>query len=195
MLILVRHGRTAANAQGLLQGRGDLPLDEVGRQQAQQVANSIGAVDHVISSPLARARETAACFGVPITIDDRWIELDFGIYESEPLVSVPAQVWGLWRSDADFEAPGAESMRALDTRVRSACVDIVDLARTANVVVVSHVSPIKAAVAWALGGDISMSWRIYLDQAAVCRISVGGGQSTVRSVNEVLYQRPTIDSG
>ena len=60
MLVVVRHGRTEANASGLLQGRMDLPLDEVGRDQAAAVAAALGAtVDRVIASPLLRARQTA----------------------------------------------------------------------------------------------------------------------------------------
>ena len=54
--------------------------------------------------------------------------------------------------------------------------------------VVSHVSPIKAAVAWAIGGDVMMSWRMQLDQAAVCRIGVGPNGAMLRSFNEVLYK-------
>ena len=55
MLYLVRHGRTDANAKGLLQGRLDPPLDEIGRKQAEAIATLIGDVDEVISSPLVRA--------------------------------------------------------------------------------------------------------------------------------------------
>lgn len=190
-MILVRHGRTAANAQGLLQGRTDLSLDGVGHEQARVVAAAIGAVDEVISSSLRRARETAAYFDAPSSIDDRWIELDFGEYDGYSLAAVPAEVWNGWRSDADFTPVGGESMRTLDVRVRAACTDVIERARSTNVVVVSHVSPIKAAVAWAFGGDITMSWRIHLDQAAVCRIGSGAGKPVLRSFNEVLYG-PTV---
>ncbi len=187
MLILVRHGRTAANADGRLQGRGDLSLDEVGREQVRQVVAAIGPVDHVITSPLARARETGAAFGVPATIDDRWIEVDFGIYEGARMGDVPSEVWAKWRGDASFAPPQGESMLQLDERVRLACADVLELARDQTVVVVSHVSPIKAAMAWALGGDISLSWRCHLEQAAVCRIANRGGAALLVSFNEVLH--------
>ena len=59
MLILVRHGRTALNASGCLQGRIDEPLDDVGLAQAKAVASHVGPVDELISSPLVRARQTA----------------------------------------------------------------------------------------------------------------------------------------
>ena len=189
VLILVRHGRTGGNAAGLLQGRIDNPLDEVGRLQAEQVAASIGPVDRVISSSLRRAVQTAAMFGVPATIDDRWIELDYGELDGRPLGDVPAEMWVAWRSDPLFAPPGGETMWAMDTRVRAAAADALDAARHGTVVVVSHVSPIKAAISWALGGDISMSWRCHLDQAAVSRISPGPNGPVLRSFNEVLYVR------
>ncbi len=195
MLILVRHGRTAANAQGLLQGRIDLSLDDVGHDQARQVAAAIGSVDEVISSSLARARETAAYFDAPHTADDRWIELDFGEYDGQPLAAIPTGVWDRWRGDPDYSAAGGESMRALDLRVRAACADVIERARSTNVVVVSHVSPIKAAVVWAMGGDITMSWRLHLDQAGVCRVTAGSGAPVLRSFNEVLYGPTAAESG
>ena len=190
MLILVRHGRTEANAAGLLQGRLDIPLDEVGRTQAVAVAAAIGSVERVICSSLLRAQETAAAFAAPTHVDDRWIELDYGVFDGCKLSEVPADAWSAWRSDPDYAPTGGESMGQLDARVRAACVDALELARTNNVVVVSHVTPIKAAMAWALGGDISLSWRCFLDQAAVCRIGVGpGGQPVLRSFNEILHSR------
>jgi broad specificity phosphatase PhoE len=155
-----------------------------------EVAAALGHVDQVISSPLARARETAAAFKAPITVDERWIELDYGVYEGMPMTDVPADVWASWRSDPAFTPPGGESMHTLDVRVRAASRDALAVAAgDSMVVVVSHVSPIKAAMAWALGGDISLSWRCQLDQAAVCRIGARGDTPVLRSFNEVLYQR------
>ena len=99
MLYLVRHGRTSANAQGLLQGRLDPPLDAIGRKQAQAIADMVGDVDEVISSSLVRAQETAAYFDRPVTIDDRWIELAYGEYEGVPAGEVPPDVWQSWRTN------------------------------------------------------------------------------------------------
>ena len=71
MLVLVRHGRTEANAARKLQGLLDLPLDDVGYAQAAGVAQWLGKPDRVISSPLVRARQTAEAFGIPYEVDDR----------------------------------------------------------------------------------------------------------------------------
>ena len=83
-LWLVRHGRTAWNSEGRIQGQTDLPLDELGWQQAQLVAVRLKniAVAAIYSSPLQRARQTAEMIGaalnLPITFDDRLKEYDFG---------------------------------------------------------------------------------------------------------------------
>lgn len=187
VLILVRHGRTAANAAGLLQGRLDQDLDEIGRRQAAAVAELVlarGPVDEVVSSPLNRARQTAECLGLPYEVDERWIELAYGIYEGQPSAEISSEAWAAWRADPGFVPEGGESLTALDARVRAACEELVDRASTANVVVVSHVSPMKSAVAWALGVDIGISWRCHLDHASVCRIEFRGSRPLLRSFNE-----------
>ena len=73
--------------------------------------------------------------------------------------------------------------------MRAACEDAIQSAKDRDIVVVSHVSPIKAAVAWALGADISMSFRCHLEQAGVCRVVAGPNGPVLRSFNEVLYPR------
>ncbi len=189
VLILVRHGRTPANAAGQLQGRIDQDLDDHGRAQAAAVAAFVTAsvdVDAVVSSPLRRAVQTAEPFGVPVSIDERWIELAYGEYEGTEMSSVPHDVWRRWREEADYVPAGGEAMSTLDERVRAACESLLDRAATENVVVVSHVSPIKAAVAWALGADVGISFNCHLDQASVCRIEVRNGRPLLRSFNETV---------
>jgi broad specificity phosphatase PhoE len=179
VLILVRHGQTAVNAEGRLQGRIDAPLTELGRRQAAASGASLdpATVQRVVVSPLLRARETAAAFGlpasVPVEVDERWVELDYGEWDGQPLRTMPSEEWDTWRRDASFAPPGGESLVALEARVRAACADLSDEARDGDVVVVSHVSPIKTAVAWALDAGPLTQWRMFLDVAAICRIAVG----------------------
>ena len=170
MLILVRHGQTASNAEGRLLGRGDPPLTELGERQAAAVAAAVGPVDRVVASPLRRAQQTAAAFGRPVETDNQWIEIDYGDLEGQPLNAMGGEFWARWRADASLTPPGGESLVEVGRRVRDACESLVDDARDRDVVVVSHVSPIKAAVAWALGGDERMAWRMFLDVAAVSRV-------------------------
>ncbi len=186
MLLLIRHGRTALNAAGRLQGLLDVPLDDVGLAQADAVAKRVGAVDELITSPLSRAVQTAEAFGQPYTVDERWIELSYGVYEGESVASVPSEAWEHWRTDPSFEPVGGESLLTLDQRVRGACEDLIGRAADRRVAVVSHVSPIKAAVAWTLGAGVQIAWRSHLDHASICRIDVGRSGPLLVTFNETV---------
>lgn len=185
MLILVRHGRTEANRAGLLLGRLDVDLDPTGRAQAAATAAAVGPVDRVVSSPLRRTRQTAEAFGVPVEIDERWVELDYGELDGTPLRDLPAERWAAWRADVGWTPPGGESLRQLGERVRRACDDLHEAARRETVVVVSHVSPIKAAVAWAMGVGDEVSWRLSLSPGSITRIGVGPAGPSLHGFNDV----------
>jgi broad specificity phosphatase PhoE len=187
MLHVVRHGRTEANAAGLLLGRLDPDLDALGIRQATAVAAAIGPVDRVVSSPLLRAVRTAEAFGVDVETDDRWLELDYGDLDGTSVSEVPSSTWVQWRADLDWAPPGGESHAALGERVRSACEDLIAEAAGSEVVVVTHVSPIKASLAWALGVGDEIAWRCFVEPASVLRIAVGPGGPTVRSFNDVAH--------
>ena len=192
-LLFVRHGRTVANAAGLLLGRADPPLDDTGRQQARRLAGvlatgAFGEVVRVVSSPLARTRETAAALGVPVEVDDRFVELDYGEFDGVPLVDVPVATWDAWRRDVHFRPPGGETLAELGERVRVACEELLaDVPESGTVVVVSHVSPIKAAAAWAMGVDDSVSWRMHLDPASVTTVAVRGGRPVLSGFNATAH--------
>ncbi|HEX4901699.1 MAG TPA: histidine phosphatase family protein [Acidimicrobiales bacterium] len=187
MLILVRHGRTDANRAGLLLGRLDVALDATGERQAAAVAAALGTPDRVVSSPLGRARATAAAFGRPVEVDDRWVELDYGDLDGTPLRDVPAARWGSWREDPAWRPPGGESLAELGVRVRGACADLVEEARERDVVVVSHVSPIKAAAAWAMGVGDEVSWRLFLSPASITRVGIGPHGPSLHGFNDVAH--------
>jgi broad specificity phosphatase PhoE len=185
MLILVRHGQTDANARGLLQGRIDPPLSALGRRQARGLAALVPPAARIVASPLARAVETAHAFGRPFEIDDRWIELDYGEYDGTPIADVPPETWHRWREDPTFVPAGGESLAQLGTRVRAVCDELVDEVRDHDVVVVSHVSPIKAALAWSLRAGDDVVWRMFVQVASVARVAVDGWGPSLHSFNEV----------
>jgi broad specificity phosphatase PhoE len=183
MLLLVRHGETAANADGLVLGRADPALTQRGRVQARALAAALPRPHRVVSSPLRRAIDTAAAFGIAGEIDDRWIELDYGEFDGRPPSSIPAEVWQRWRSDPHVAPAGGEPLSSLGERVREACADLRDEAAEQVVVVVTHVSPIKAAVAWALGVPDDVAWRMYVEDAGVTRIDVTDAGPALRWFN------------
>jgi len=191
VLIIARHGRTAHNASGRLLGRLDPPLDEVGLVQAAAIADAVGPVQRIVSSPLLRTRQTADAvalrWGAEVTGDDRWIELDYGELDGALLADVPADVWALWRSDPTYAPPGGESLSALGERVRAAADELLEEARHADVLVVTHVSPIKAAMCWSLGAGDEMTWRMFVAQASIHRVAVGPFGPALHAFNEVAH--------
>ena len=183
MLIVVRHGRTQANASGLLLGRRlDPALDDLGRKQGVALAGALPAA-RVISSPLRRTRETAEAFGRPVEIDERWIELDYGDLDGTPLRAVPADVWRAWRADPAWTPPGGESLIALGERVREACAALAAEAAESDVIVVTHVSPVKAALAWALGVGDEISFRAFVAPGSITTIATNGARPSLHSFN------------
>lgn len=191
MLIVVRHGRTALNAQGRLQGRVDVELDDVGRRQAAAIAaalhRQVGDVALVVASPLMRARQTAEAFGAEVRVDERWIELDYGELDGLPVGEVSNDTWRRWREDPTFAPEGGESHRDLHRRVRHACADLAELARQRHVVVVTHVSPIKAAATWAMGLGDEVAWRGFVEQASITRIGVDAQGPVLRTFSETAH--------
>ena len=196
MLYVVRHGRTEANAAGLLLGRLDADLDRLGESQAEAVAVAIGPVDRVVSSPLLRTRRTADAFtrchgrdGPPVEVDERWIEMDYGTFDGQPVADVPRQTWEAWRADLDWAPPEGESHRSLGLRVRSALDDLFEASRTSEIVVVTHVSPIKAALAWTLGVGDEVAWRTFVAPASIMTIGAGPTGPSLQGFNDVAHLR------
>jgi broad specificity phosphatase PhoE len=193
VLVLVRHGESEGNAAGRLLGRSESPLTARGRSDALALAAVIGPVSRLVSSPLGRALATAEALGldIPVEVDPRWVEVDYGEFEGEALGAVPAEVWTRWRADPTFRPPGGESLAEVGTRVRQACDELFAHAGEgargdAGVVVVSHVSPIKAAVGWALGAGDELAWRLYLATASVTRIGWGTDGPVLQRYNETV---------
>lgn len=191
MLLLVRHGETEANRAGLHLGRADPPLTEHGREQAERLARWLPPADVIVTSPLLRARETADALdrraGVEVEIDERWVELDYGPLDLRPVgADLTGDVLDRWRDDTLFAPPGVETAASVSARVAAACEELADRAASSVVVVVSHVSPMKAAIGWALGPDavgVALAGRLFVEDAAVSRIDVVDGRPVVRWFN------------
>ncbi len=184
MLIVVRHGRTEANASGLLLGRRlDPALDELGRRQAEALARALPADARVVVSPLRRTRETAEVLGREVEVDERWIELDYGELDGTPLRDVPRDVWAGWQADPSWAPPGGESLTDLGARIRAACDSLAEECAERDVVVVTHVSPVKAAVAWALDVGDHISFRTFVGPASVTTIATALGRPSLHGFN------------
>ena len=193
---MVRHGRTAHNASRRLLGRLDVELDPLGERQAVAVAGSpaLAGVERVVTSPLLRTRRTAETIaevtGASVEVDQRWVEVDYGVYDGLPLAEVPEAVWASWDADPSWAPESGESLAAVTTRVRAACEELWVEAASRDVAVVSHVSPIKAALAWAMGFPEQVAPKLFIEVASLHRIGPGRHGPTLWSLNEV-HHRPS----
>jgi len=189
-VLLVRHGRTAANSSGVLAGwTPGIGLDDHGRAQVEALGDRIAsagvAVSRVVSSPLQRCQETAAIVvakaadGIPIEADDRLGEARYGSWTGRKLSELAKE--DLWRTVQDQpsavrfpdgdEFPG-ESMAQMQSRALDAMRSLdaeVEKAHGADAVwvAVSHGDVIKAILADAAGAHLDQFQRIQVDPASV----------------------------
>ena len=140
-LYISRHGQTPWNVEDLVCGRADVPLTEVGQQQARLLAESAidKGIDVILCSPLQRARLTAQAvsdaIGVPIQIDDRLIEMDFGTYDGTSRFDEKFQ----WvRAQMPTRFPGGESGFDLAYRVYGLLYEIKEKYADKTVLLVCH---------------------------------------------------------
>lgn len=180
----MRHGESVANARGLLSGHGDLPLTDRGVEQATATASWLFdrfQLDRIVSSPLCRARQTAQAladaFELGVTEDDRFVEVSYGTLEGTPLAAVDPSLWARWIADENFKPEGGESLREVFDRVVPAVSEL--LSSGERVALVSHVSPIKAALCDVLGLSPLGAWRFRLSNASVSLIEKAPGDRWV----------------
>ncbi|MDH2456011.1 bifunctional RNase H/acid phosphatase [Corynebacterium bovis] len=202
-LLLLRHGQTELSAEGRFSGLSDPALTATGRDQARRAAAylaSRGGIDAVVTSPLRRTRETAAaCVAslgldeAAVTTDRGVVELDFGEWEGRTFAEVHER-WAdehtAWMTDPTVPAVGGESLSDVDDRVAAAVDGIVERNPGRTVLVVSHVTPIKATVRRALGASADIYRTLHLDLASLSVVEFyPDGRSVVRLVNDTHYLR------
>lgn len=202
-LILLRHGQTELSIERRYSGHGDPELTELGQQQAAAAALAIAkrlsrqGVEPaaVLSSPLRRARQTAAAVaestGAELEVREGLIETDFGGWEGLTFTEArerDPELHGRWLGSADVEPPGGESFRAVGERVEAERARIVEEFAGRTVILVSHVTPIKMLLRTALGAGDEVLYRMHLDLAClnIADFYPDGGAS-VRLVNETSY--------
>lgn len=182
MIALVRHGQSTTNAEGLLVGRSDPHLTELGERQARALAPWLNDVSEVWVSPLARARETAALAmpGRRTVVKDAFIELDYGTLEGQSAATMAGENWRELELAHETRFGDGESLAAVDERVRAELdvlfADESSLLHSSSehLAIVSHVSPIKSAVAWALGVPGSIAWRLRLENGSLTMVGARG---------------------
>ncbi|MFR9729518.1 bifunctional RNase H/acid phosphatase [Saccharopolyspora sp. MS10] len=200
-LLLVRHGQTAMSIDRRYSGRGDVPLTELGEQQARAAAARVAGLDGVdgtapvLASPLGRTRQTAeavaAATGGELRFHDGLLETDFGAWEGltflEAAEAYP-ELHRSWLGDSTVEPPAGESLEAVFERVTAVRDEIVETWAGRTVIVVSHVTPIKALLRLGLGVGPALYYRLHLDLASLSIVEFyPDGNASVRLVNDISH--------
>lgn len=193
-LLLLRHGETAMSVAKQYSGSSDPALTPRGEEMSQQVAARIasrGGIDAIVSSPLGRARQTAQfcadALGLDVQVMDELAELDFGDWEGKTFAEVitkDAELHQKWLADTSIAAPGGESVQAVNRRVKRALDKLREQYPQGNVLVVSHVTPIKLLLRAALDAPTSIVNKIHLDLASLSIAEFyADGPTTVKLIN------------
>ena len=160
-LYLIRHAEAEGNAQGIFQGRCDLPLNERGREQVQFLAERCRSLpfEEIYSSPLVRAVETAKGANryhhLPIILDEGLLEINAGRMDGRPWRTMrkefPEQMH-FWEKDfSHFQAPDGESIRDVYERMQQAILDIVRCNEGKSIAIVGHACALRCFLCFAKG--------------------------------------------
>lgn len=185
-LTFVRHGATAWNAAARFQGQTDVPLSDLGREQARGVAERLRgtAFDQLRSSDLSRARETAAIVAPDrdVQTDARWREFDFGRWEGltwDEIAASDPRYAGTEPADVRIYAPpGGETFADVQRRVRQAIAEIA-ASGAQTPLVVTHAGAIHAALAVLLAEPP----RVKLAPASITTVRFEGTQALLERLN------------
>jgi probable phosphomutase (TIGR03848 family) len=208
-LFLIRHGRTKANADGVLAGwTPGAGLDEVGREQVERLASRLDRIPlaALVTSPLERCRQTAAAVAAldghpPSVVDERLAEVRYGDWEGKSLKALAKEP--LWKavqrhpSAVRFPGEGGESLRAMAERAVGAAREWdarveADHGPDAIWAAVSHGDVIKAIVADALGLHLDQFQRIVIDPCSVSVVRYTPLQTFVIRVNDTGSDLSTL---
>ncbi len=198
-VILVRHGRTTANASGVLAGRtAGVKLDQTGRDQARRAGERLASLPlvGVVSSPLERCRQTARAIAdaqesAPATrVDGGITECDYGDWQGRALADLAQEdLWPTVQTQPSAAIfPGGESLAAMQARAVAA-IRRHDAAFEnehgpgAVWVAVSHGDLIKSILADALGMHLDLFQRIHVDPASFSIVRYGATRPAVIAIN------------
>jgi glucosyl-3-phosphoglycerate phosphatase len=158
-VLLLRHGRTAYNAEARFQGQTDIPLDQVGLGQAKRVADSLavelaGGPVRILSSDLSRAAQTAAAVAarleVEVTPEPRLREIYAGKWEGllrDEIIAGWPQEYASWRrGDAEVRIGGGESRLDAGLRTATAIAEAEQATEAGTLICVGHGGSLRAAI-------------------------------------------------
>ncbi len=199
-LILVRHGQTRHNADGVVQGRADIPLSDVGQRQAAALAAALADVPlgAVVSSPLRRAWDTAtaiaAAHGLTVQAEPDLIEMDVGVMEGlsgAEMRSRYPEVLKRWLAPGGTAVPlpGGESLAAVQERAWRAVCRLRQRFPQDTVLAVTHNFVIAGLVCRAIGLSLDGFRGFRIEVASCTTLEVGPERCLLLHLNDTCHLR------
>lgn len=192
-IYIVRHGETDNNKKRVLQGRSDLPLNEVGIKQAEKVkeyfAEKDVQFDKVYSSPLIRAIKTAQIItgsapddsadAVPFVLDDHLLEMDYGPYEGCSLLDPPPEIIEFFSDFVNNPAPeGMENLPDLVARM-GRFMESLKKEGDQTILISTHAIAMKGILEHLTPESHGAYWNKHIANCAVYRTTFSDGAFTV----------------
>ena len=181
-LCLVRHGETAWNAEGRVQGQLDIPLNDVGQKQARAVGAVLGRekFDAIYSSDLQRVMQTAApaakTLGMAPVLDARLRERHYGMFETLTYVEVkekhPEEYARFHRKDLDYDFRNGESLRIFNERSLASVGEIAARHAGGSVLVFTHGGVLEMVYRHAKKAGLSSPRDFEIPNAAINRVEI-----------------------
>jgi broad specificity phosphatase PhoE len=197
LLYLVRHGRSAWNSIGRIQGQIDIELDETGVQQAQLIAKRLAGepLRAIFSSPLTRAKSTAEAIAercdLPVTLDARLMEYDFGVVSGltwTDVVEHHPELANRWLEDPWAVAlEGSEGRVNFAGRVMAAIDEINAQYSTGPVVVVAHGGTFGVYLTAMLGLDLNRRHPFHFGNTSLSLVEVRAGVFHIHYLNNTCH--------
>jgi len=198
-VILIRHGQTAWNKEEIFRGRADIPLDDVGRRQAQALAEALRgeAISAVATSPLSRAVQTAEVVAESHApepqVVDGFIDMNFGEWEGLDLRQVQEQfpeLYATWQAQPQaVRFPGGEDLGVVRERAGTALAALIEEYRGETIAIVVHRVVNKVLICHILGLGNSHFWQIKQDTAAISRFRAASGGYILDCLNDTCHLR------
>ncbi len=183
MIYFIRHGQTETNKANRLQGHSDIPLNDVGREQAGTAAawfRTQGITfDLIYSSPLVRAVDTAKILepDVPIITDERIIEIDYGIYEGMDLKDPAPEIVTFFSDFVHNPAPeGMEALPHIIERFGAFLEDIRPQAEGKNILISTHAIAMKGGLEYLTPSSGGRYWATHIANCDVYAASFKDGK-------------------
>lgn len=172
MIYIIRHGQTELNNAKVLQGRSDYPMNETGMGQAREAAQKLKEMgirfDHVFTSPLTRAIQTAEIVApcVMPVVEERLIEMDYGPYEGMDLNDPAPEVVTFFQDFVHNPAPeGMEDLASVVARAGEFLEEIRDL--EGNILLSTHAIAMKGLLEYLTPDAEGKYWSTYIGNCAV----------------------------